>query len=86
MRKYKIGDKVQIRTWLKRPSHWNSDGRMDHWQGKIVIIRDFNGYNDYLIIEDRKERPGGKCGWVWEESDFIPINYDYLEDDLFTMD
>ena len=68
--KFKVGDKVIVKSFSKRPVHWNPDGKMDEWIGKIVTIR--SGYEvSYSIEEDKTENEG--IGWRWKESDFLPI-------------
>lgn len=72
--RFKVGDKVIVKSFSKRPDHWNDKGGMDKWMGKIVIIRE--RYREgviaqYLIEEDKEEYRGN--GWYWEESDFLPI-------------
>jgi hypothetical protein len=84
MKKYNPGDKVQIKSWKKRPGHWNSGGRMDKWCGKIVTIRNYATRGRYHIVEDVNDRADTHSGWFWEERDFLPV--EYLEDDLFSMD
>ena len=70
---FKVGDKVKIRYFNKIPDHWNSHGRMNHWMGQIVTIREiFNDDEKYRIEEDKKEHYG--IGWCWERSDFIPLD------------
>jgi len=64
--KLKAGDKVRIRTFVKRPRHWNFNGEMDHLMGQMVKIAYINGST--IIIKD----------WVWsfELSDFEEIASD----------
>lgn len=64
MPKYKVGDKVRIVT--KRGDHWNPEGKMDHWMGKVMTIRDTVG-DWYRMEEDRAEYKGD--GWSWKEED-----------------
>ncbi len=65
MSKYKVGDKVRIvSAWGKGSIH-NTQGKMDHWLGKIMTIRIAeSGY--YHMQEDWKESSG--CGWAWNEA------------------
>lgn len=71
--RFKVGDKVIVKSFYERPKHWNIYGRMDHWMGRIVTIRDGhrNGVNPYSIEEDTKE--GEDYGFGWRESDFLLI-------------
>lgn len=71
--RFKVGDKVIVKSFSERPEHWNSSGKMDEWMGKIVTIRTYieGAINLYLIEEDKEEFRGD--GWCWEESDFLPI-------------
>lgn len=71
--KYKIGDKVvisgELSTWIGR----NCEGRMDHWAGETVTIREVfsNGEISYTIEEDHHEN--GNIGWSWGEEILLPI-------------
>ena len=52
----------------KLPDHWSHLGRMDHWLGEIVTIKEYygnhNGIPAYKIEEDQDEVP---FGWIWRE-------------------
>ena len=61
---YQVGDKVRIAN--KRGPHWNDEGKMDKWMGKIMTIRDINDMF-YRMEEDKDEHLGG---WYWLEEDF----------------
>lgn len=72
MANYKIGDVVQIidfDEFIKCRGR-NYNGRMDHWAGKMMTIRDIDGDNKYFMEEDIDEyHHNRKSGWVW---------YDYM--------
>lgn len=73
----KVGDKVRIKN--KKGPHWNLNGLMDKWMGKVVTINEING-TDIYIKEDAGEYVYGKLnGWNWEESDFVPLDNDNKE-------
>lgn len=63
----KVGMKLRIKTFTKRPYHWNNDGKMDKYMGKTVTIRSIRG-EDIHIFEDIGESIGN--GWHWEPTDF----------------
>lgn len=65
--KFKIGDKVRIKKFKTRPYHWNSEGEMDKYSGRVVAISKIIG-REIRICED-----GGK--WSWNESDFAPAEF-----------
>lgn len=71
--RFKVGDKVIVKSFSERPDHWNISGKMDKWMGKIVTISKYreSDINPYLIEEDKGENLGGR--WRWRESDFLPI-------------
>lgn len=71
--RFKVGDKVIVKSFSERPDHWNISGKMDKWMGKIVTILKYreSDINPYLIEEDKGENLGGR--WHWRESDFLPI-------------
>jgi hypothetical protein len=61
----KVGDRVRI-TDKKYGTHWNSDGNMDKWLGKVMTVCGFSrflGVNRAKMIEDKNEHCGG--GWFW---------------------
>lgn len=74
------GDKVLVRHWDERPSHWNSQGLMDKWQGEAVTVRSVNCAN-VKIEEDADDRPrSGYRGWNWNLEDFILLKRGKIED------
>ena len=50
--KFKAGEYVRVKKFDKRPSNWNSEGKMDHLMGKIVKITEV--YNNYVEVYDKK--------------------------------
>lgn len=71
--RFKVGDKVIVKSFSQMPRHWNDKEKMNKWMGKIVTIRSSkrNSWFLYAIEEDKDENNG--YGWGWEESDFLPI-------------
>lgn len=66
MAKYKVGDKVRIiDDWSKGNGSQNWDGKMDHWLGQVMTIRDIVGTSTYYMVEDKGEN--GLSGWSWSE-------------------
>ena len=68
--RFKVGDKVIVKSSSKRPTHWNN--LMDKWMGKVVTIKELKycRENPCKINEDNEEN--GFYGWCWKESDFLP--------------
>lgn len=64
--KYNLGDKVLIVS--KRTPHMNSNGKADHWLGKIMTIRECGG-GGYRMYEDRNEWYGN--GWHWTDKEIV---------------
>ena len=63
---FTVEDKVKIvdhRNW-----HWNSEGKMDHWMGKIMTIKTKYNRWSYEMVEDSTEN--GNTGWGWTNEDF----------------
>lgn len=85
--KFNPGDRV--RAFQKLPGHWNNEGRMDHWLGKIMTISAFSGTHDHIPVyhmkEDVDERP--PFGWSWREDCLEPENAKppLKETDLLTI-
>lgn len=65
MSKYKIGDKVRIVSKWNMKTNENSEGRMDHWRGKVMTIKGITESGRYKMREDEKEFCGR--GWTWNE-------------------
>ena len=65
----RIGMKVRIRRFDKRPTGWNDKGLMDHWMGQVVTIKDL--YGNIHIYEDYIDNVGS--GWSWNKTDFETI-------------
>lgn len=72
--RFKVGDKVIVKSFSKRPQYWNTDGEMDKYMGKVVTIQNIVEYPLYTLIEieEAKEENSGE-GWTWLEEDFLPI-------------
>lgn len=58
----KAGDRVRIVS-ERGEGHWNNEGKMDKWLGKIMTVDCFVG-EDLKMVEDKAENFG--CGWYWE--------------------
>lgn len=81
---YKAGDRVCICSeWNGEAARLvNPDGKMDHWLGAVMTIREVNDrYGHYLMQEDKDERGG--YGWFWYDSliegladETLPTNVD----------
>lgn len=71
MRKLKIGDTVRLKN--KRGYHWNSEGKMDKFLGKVVRIGklDLHGLDNYSSIQTFNivEEPK----WCFDSSDVVEI-------------
>ena len=64
--KFKIGEKVIVRSYKVQPVGWNLD--MFALSGQIVTIRS-NGSHDSLWPYTIEEDPQ----WVWREDDFASL-------------
>lgn len=66
-KKYKVGDKVRVKVFDKRPPYWNSEGEMDHLMGKVATIEE-------VIDDDRYSIYDKSCGHSWciHATDFEP--------------
>lgn len=83
--KFNIGDRVRVIR--KIPGHWNSFGKMDHWLGQVMTIRECTGYNagipEYRMEEDIDEWYGG---WTWREDCLEPAEENaFDETELLTI-
>ena len=65
--KFKVGDKVRIKKFKTRPYHWNIEGEMDKYSGRVVAISKIIG-REIRICEDGEK-------WGWNESDFAPAEF-----------
>lgn len=68
----KVGQKVRIKTYNRRPGYWNSRGEMDKYMGKVVTIRRVSD-TGVKIKEDKNENCD--TGWSWGISDFVPLKF-----------
>lgn len=65
--KYKVGDRVRIKTELKSPTRSGIflNPKMCKWAGRVMTIESV-GHSTYRMLEDVGElRPGE--GWLWDE-------------------
>ena len=77
--KYKVGDKVRVRTDLKvgiRYSRRVFNEQMDHWSGRVVTIKKIAKEGAYIIRED-----GGR--WFWVEEMFETNATDAIKPDYY---
>ncbi len=60
----KVGMKLRVRKFNKRPWYWNSDGLMDKYMGQVVTVEKVEKESSLpiLIKEDHN--------WYWDPSDF----------------
>lgn len=63
MAEYQVGDRVCIVSEWNNECHQNPEGLMDHWLGKTMTIKSWNG-RSYQMEEDVDER-GENYGWDW---------------------
>jgi hypothetical protein len=56
------GLKVKIKTFKRRPGHWNSGGDMDCYMGRTVTVANLSNSGRFHIEEDGER-------WLWESSD-----------------
>lgn len=64
---YKVGDKVRVKTFEKRPEGWNSDGKMDHLMGKVVELTDV-GFTGVFAYDDKH-----KYEWLFKFEEIEPV-------------
>lgn len=63
--KYNVGDKVRIVSSWNGNTNENCAGAMDHWLGKVMTVKGYEG-NLCLMKEDERENFGD--GWRWNEA------------------
>ena len=61
----KVGDKVRVKRYEKRPWYWNSFGKMDYLMGKVVTVKSID-CGKIEIAEDTQ--------WFFDASNFEPAN------------
>ncbi len=60
--------KVRIKNFAKRPDHWNNEGFMDSYMGRIVEVE------DWMLSEKNVHLKNDKRKWIWKPSDFERID------------
>lgn len=77
--KFKVGQKVRVIS--ERKEHWNDDGEMDVYFGRVVtiskILPENTGFHYFI---NTSSIYGGT--WFWKESDFINIEKCIFSNDL----
>lgn len=66
--RFKVGDKVRVKVFKKRPLSWNECGRMDHMMGNEYEIRNVNKHLEIYYIYDEKE----KRTWTFGKNELEP--------------
>ncbi len=61
---YNVGDKVRIVSAWGPDCCQNVEGKMDHWLGQVMTIRECAG-SGYRMEEDQDENDDG--GWYWSD-------------------
>lgn len=69
---FKVGDKVRVKVFSKRPTYWNWDGSMDHLMGQVVKINDV--FRESVIIYDEVE----KRTWMICLEDVEPVKLECI--------
>ena len=67
--RFKAGDKVRIKKFQKRPSHWNDEGKMDYLMGKVVKIKYTSTFERYAVYDSEND-----YDWFFKEDDVEPAN------------
>lgn len=80
----KIGMKVKIKSYKKRPISWNNNGLMDHYIGKIVTIKGFDNKFVYIEEDDRYLYNGEDSKWHFRFENFE--EYEFIKDKEFKID
>ena len=77
MTKFKVEEKVIVRTYPEMPRQWSSD--MYALMGQVVTIKrnSMDKFWPYSIKEASR--------WVWREQDFIPLGGETDPNILFSM-
>ena len=92
MAKYKVGDVVKIvelPIFINSPER-NTSGKMDHWAGKTMTIREVTSRDRYYMKEDVGETSCNMDpGWIWNETMIeCLVNIDFnniTNDDLISF-
>ena len=67
---FKVGDKVRVKKFDKRPWGWNSRGMMDHLMGQVVEVKDISTCCNMLFIWDETHN----TTWLVEQDEVEPVN------------
>lgn len=70
MKKYKVGDRVRIKTGLEYGTHADGiflNSKMRKWEGKVMTIESDCGRMGYHMLEDIGEL-ASDTGWFWVDA------------------
>lgn len=76
---------MKVRIIHKRQKHWNSEGEMDKWMGKVMTIETIRHVDDITMQEDTGEGYRVDDHWTWHLSDIaeiIPTKIEELRKEL----
>lgn len=84
LKELQIGDRVKIVDQWVEPHYENPDGKMDHWLGQVMTVKEFNSDDDgnglsVSMVEDQGE--WFRSGWSW-----YPWMFECLEPDVSSYD
>lgn len=67
--KFKVGDRVKVKIFEKRPFGWANCGSMDHLMGKVLEVKEVTPMNSLVIYDEKHKRT-----WCLLSSEVEPVN------------
>lgn len=73
MHKFKVGEKVIVKSRSKRPLRWNNEGKMDHYMGTVQVIESLEELEDGTRVTLYGCRSPLEFDWIFRTEDLLPV-------------
>lgn len=73
MHKFKVGEKVIVKSRSKRPLRWNNNGKTDHYMGTVQVIESLEEleHGTRVTLYGCKNPLG--ADWIFRTKDLLPV-------------
>lgn len=73
MHKFKVGEKVIVKSRSKRPLRWNRNGYMDKYMGTVQTIKKLEEVKDGTLVTLYGCRSPLELDWKFRTEDLLPV-------------